>query len=207
MEYFDDQDWIKEKYGQRYCNSGGAEGADTIWEEECIANGIPVIAWSFPGHDTKSINKKVLTAEHLREGFEHIKIANATLKRNTYNLKPYVRNLLARNWFQVKNSDAVFAVGVIQKQNWKIVNGGTGWAVQMAIDNKIPVYVFDQESGYWYQYGTAVDKDGNETGGHFLTNMYSEFLPELTDRFAGIGTRDINEKGINAIKNIFKKKG
>jgi hypothetical protein len=24
-----------------------------------------------------------------------------------------------------------------------IVNGGTGWAVQMAIDNDIPVFVFD----------------------------------------------------------------
>jgi len=36
-------------------------------------------------------------------------------------------NLLARDWIQVKYSDAVFAVSTLQSD--KTVNGGTGWAV------------------------------------------------------------------------------
>lgn len=42
---------------------------------------------------------------------------------------------------QVKNSDAVFAIGHLVRG---IVDGGTGWAVQMAIDDGKPVYVYDQ---------------------------------------------------------------
>nr|DAR97123.1 MAG TPA: YspA [Caudoviricetes sp.] len=35
-------------------------------------------------------------------------------------------NLLSRNYAQVKNADAIFAVGQL---NNGIVDGGTGWAV------------------------------------------------------------------------------
>ena len=41
--------------------------------------------------------------------------------------------LLRKNWQQVKHSDAIFAVSTIANDD--TVNGGTGWAVQMAIDN------------------------------------------------------------------------
>ena len=29
-------------------------------------------------------------------------------------------------------------------------------------------------------------------------------MPKLTEKFAGIGTREINDNGIQAIKNLFK---
>lgn len=204
MEYFDDTNWIVEKYGQKFCNSGGAVGADTVFEEECIKKGIPVLAWGFQGHKTNSKNVKILTKDELAEGWEHVKIANESLKRNIYNLSPYVRNLLARNWFQVKNSDTIFAVGNLTN-SFSQVNGGTGWAVQMGIDNKKRVYVFDQ-NGYnpcWFQDTEVKDVDGNVLFKRFITSKDSEFLPVLTDRFAGIGTREINEHGILAIKKLF----
>lgn len=190
MEYFDDIEWIEEKYGQRFCNSGGAAGADTVFEEECTKKGIPVIAWSFAGHNTKSPNKKVLSKEELKEGLEHIEIANKSLKRNIYNLSPYVKNLLARNWFQVKNSKTIYAVGTLE-DDMKKVRGGTGWAVQCGIDNKKPIYVFDQDKNIWFQWI-----------GERYQFIQIDFVPKLLDRFAGIGTREINENGINAIKKL-----
>ncbi len=207
MEYFDNPNWIEEKYGQTFCNSGGAPGSDTVFEEECIKKGIPVIAWSFPAHNIKSPNKKNLTKEELDEGWEHVIIANKTLKRNIYNLSPYVRNLLSRNWFQVKNSDAVFAIGEFDngpnKNNFTTVKGGTGWAIEEAINNNIPVYFFDQIKGLWFNDGIIRDVETGIEWTRFMTNKDSELKPKLTPRFAGIGTREINEVGIMAIKKLF----
>jgi hypothetical protein len=175
------------------CNTGGAIGSDEVFSEMCTKKGIDVIAWSFPGHNTKSKKRINLTQEQLDEGFEHVKIANKTLKRNIYNLSSYVKKLLSRNWFQVKSSDAIYAIGTIQ-ENMKTISGGTGWAVMQGIDNNKIVYIFDQNKNSWFQY--------NYKNGIF--EKY-EGIPELTKRFAGIGTRDINENGIKAIKELIER--
>lgn len=60
----------------------------------------------------------------------------------------------------------------------------------MAIDVNKPVYVFDQERNKWY---TNVDKDWIEIG-----------TPTLTPNFAGIGTRNINQNGIEAIRDVYE---
>jgi len=133
------------------CNTGGADGADTIFENESIKYGISVISWSFYGHRIKSNNKIILNDEQLLEGWEKVKISNKSLKRNIFRLSPYVKNLLSRNWYQVKNSDVIYAIASIQ-DNMKIVDGGTGWAVQMAIDNNKEIYVFDQYRCFWYKF-------------------------------------------------------
>lgn len=174
------------------CNSGGAVGSDITFELEGEKYGVTTIAFSFEGHNTKSKNQKILTQEELDEGFEHIKIANKTLKRNVYGLKPYVKNLLSRNWFQVKNSEAIFAVGHLDGDNK--VFSGTGWAISCGIDNKKPVYVFDQDKNKWFKFSYVFNKF-----------VEIDYIPELTEKFAGIGTRDINENGIKAIKELYKK--
>jgi hypothetical protein len=60
----------------------------------------------------------------------------------------------------------------------------------MAIDVNKPVYVFDQERNKWY---TNIDKDWVEIG-----------TPTLTPNFAGIGTRNINQNGIKAIRDVYE---
>lgn len=178
---------IKEKI----CNTGGAHGADTIFENECIKHNIKVISWSFKEHNIKSLNRRILSKEELDEGFENVKKANETLKRNIYGMNIYIRNLLSRNWFQVKYSNAIYAISAIQN-NMKIVHGGTGWACQQAIDNNKEIYVFDQFKNNWYKYNYT-----NE-----IFEVYKD-KPILLDAFAGIGTREINENGIKAIKELF----
>jgi len=173
------------------CFSGGATGSDTIWEFESIKKGFKVVSYSFEGHNTKSRNKVILTSKELEEGFKHIVITNQRLNRNLNNISKYVKNLISRDWFQVNSSDAVFAIGILDNNG--NVKGGTGWAVSCAIDNKKPVYLFEQNDNQWYYYD-------------YNTNYFQiyENIPKLTEKFAGIGTREINKNGISAIINIFK---
>jgi hypothetical protein len=179
------------------CHSGGCPGADMTWKNECDKYGIKTISYSFYNHVQQGKNRVILSVKELDEGFEHVKIASVGLKRNPNCQYPYVRNLLCRNWFQVKNSDAVYAVGKFEDSGR--VSGGTGWAVQMAIDNKKPVYFFDQtplkydlsSPKYWMYFDYSV-------------NIFipMTICPKITKNFAGVGTRDINGHGKFAIQLI-----
>jgi hypothetical protein len=171
-------------------HSGGCPGADMMWENEGYRYGVETIAYSFQGHHHDSKNPKVLSYEELKEGFEHVLIANKAVKRHPQGQAPYIKNLLARNWYQVKNADMVFAVGMFDKNG---VSGGTGWAVQMAIDNNIPIYFFDQGDNQWYYFKWGMD------AGFHLCN----YIPTLTQNFAGIGTRKLSIEGQRAIIQVY----
>lgn len=177
------------------CHSGGCPGSDMMWETEGLKYGIKTISYSFRNHVQEGKFPKILTLQELAEGWEHVKIADRTLRKNVINLdSPYMRNLLCRNWFQVKNSDAIFAITTKFLTN-ETVDGGTGWAVQMAIDCDKPTFVFlqGQTGGGWFRYKPI-------TG---FECMYGE-KPKLTENFAGIGTRELNDYGRMAIRNILK---
>jgi hypothetical protein len=188
------------------CHSGGCPGADMTWETEGNYYGVKTIAYSFGGHKQEGKNRVILSTEELNEGFKNVLIANKTMKRYPQGQARYIQNLLARNWFQVKNAEAVFAIGMFSKLRPEEsvvtrVDGGTGWAVQMAIDNKKPVYVFDQTPPKcsfdspmpWAYFDYKVN--------HFVP---MDTIPKLTENFAGVGTREINENGITAIQTILK---
>jgi hypothetical protein len=175
------------------CHSGGCPGADMEWENQGLQYGIKTIAYSFYNHFQEGKNQKILTVDELKEGWENVLIANETLKRYPQGQSQYVKNLLSRNWFQVKNSDAIFAIAKSVKGT--VVEGGTGWAVQMAIDCDKPVFVFLQGSigGSWFRYMPIV---GFEC-------LWGE-IPKLPQNFAGIGTRELQDSGKEAIKRILE---
>jgi hypothetical protein len=114
-------------------------------------------------------------------------------------------NLLARNWAQVKYSKQIFAIGTIikpgnknskgyyNKGKYDIVDGGTGYAVMMGINNGREVFVFDQLKDKWFRW--------SYTSMSFIE--LSE-TPKITEQdFAGIGTREIQSNGIQAIINLY----
>jgi len=184
-----------------YNFSGGAIGADTGWEIIGKKYNVQTISFSFVEHRSLSPNRKILTDEELHEGWEMVLISSIKMGKYLEKCSQYVRKLLSRNWFQVKNADAIFAIGIIlkpgekgkkytNKTNIDIVDGGTGYAVMMGIESNKSVYVFDQEKNHWFKWN----------------NGFIEIdEPILTQKFAGIGTRELNENGINAIKSIYKK--
>jgi hypothetical protein len=174
------------------CHSGGCPGSDMAWELVGKEYGVKTIAYSFDDHIQYGENQKILNIDELGEGWLHVVCANEKMKRRPDKQSQYVKFLLCRNWFQVKNSESVFAIGMFIDN--KRVKGGTGWAVQMAIDNKKPVYVFDQVNKKWNTF-------------NYETEVFDviDYILKLTENFAGIGTREITNDGLEAIHTIFKK--
>lgn len=182
---------------KKYVNhSGGCDGSDLEWENNGNPYGVHSIAYSYYGHHQKGEHPYIMTTEELLEGWEHIKVAAQSLKRplNFVEHNPYVRNLLCRNWFQVKHSESVFAIGMFDGKNHTRVKGGTGWAVQMAIDSKKTIYFFNQPTNEWYIYFPLEKK---------FINYYA--IPILPENFAGIGTRSITAFGVKAIQDVYSK--
>jgi hypothetical protein len=118
---------------------------------------------------------------------------------------------IIRNWMQVKNADAIYALGTIKQPGENasdkagetriaavpIVKGGTGYAVQMAINEGKPVYVFDGTKEGWYTYDYKVK------------NFVPTETPKLTKNFAGIGSRtlateEVINKSLQAIRDVYE---
>lgn len=178
---------LEEKEESTFVNhSGGAKGSDTVWGEVGSEFGVTSKHYYAEGQRTPSGNTP-LTKEQLAEADKHLTKANSKLNRRFPTSNDYANNLLRRNWFQVKNADTVYAIGHISDNG--TVDGGTGWAVQMAIDNNKDVYVFDQQRLTWY-------RNRNKQWSEVTT-------PKLTPNFAGIGTREITREGIQAIRNVY----
>lgn len=182
-------------------HSGGAEGSDMAWETAGLSYGVKTIAYSFPGHKQYGANPYIMTKDELEEGNQAYLTASETLGRaiRTMAFNPqrnnYVHNLICRNWFQVKHAEAVFAIGTLVRGKEHLVNGGTGWAVQMAIDNNKPVYLFEQNEKMWMRFYYE--------SRHF---DISQYYPTITVKnFAGIGTRAITDDGLQAILNVYEK--
>jgi hypothetical protein len=134
--------------------SGGAVGADLQWGMCAGKAGHQVIHWSFDGHRTDAPAQEVVRIPHdlLILADEHLEIANKTLKRRLSYDKPWIINLLRRNYYQVGNSQSVYAVSTIKKG---MVEGGTAWAVQMYLDlhkDKPECFVFCQDANNWYSH-------------------------------------------------------
>ena len=178
---------------QQFVNhSGGAKGSDSVWGQIGEKYGVISNHYYAEGEKTPSGNI-ALNKEQLSEADNHLIEANKRLNRKFPASSNYVNNLLRRNWYQVKNSDAVFAIGKLNDSTKSIVDGGTGWAVQMAIDNNKPVYLFNQLENKWMMWDSSSNR--------WLDTQ----TPTLTTNFAGIGTREITDAGIKAIEAVYKK--
>lgn len=184
------------------CHSGGAQGSDTYWENIGESYGVKTKAYSYKTNYHISKNKVEISDEDYKDGIDEINKANKVLGR--YGINKYM-NLLARNWSQVKYSSQIFAIGYIvepggktpkgyySKSKFQSVDGGTGYAVQMGVNNKKDIYVFDQVSKNWFRWSYST-----------MTFIKLEKTPVITSQnFAGIGTREITQDGIQAIKDVY----
>lgn len=181
------------KHAEQYtCHSGGAEGADAYFEFFSERFRVKTVAYSYKTRFHRSVNKYELTEEEFNEGRSRVLQVNEILKRS--NIQRYL-NLLARNWHQVKNADEIFAIVPINLNNngFKI-KGGSAWAVQMAVNAGKNIFVYDQEQLLWFYWDKVV-----------LAFKPLKGEPRIsTLNFAGIGTRNINLFGIEAIEQLYK---
>lgn len=186
------------------CHSGGASGSDTFFEEIGSKYGVNTKAYSYKTNYHTTDNKVEISDSDYEEGVKEINKANRSLNR--YGINKYM-NLLARNWAQVKYSDEIFAIGSIlepgkkgskgfyNKSNLQVVEGGTGYCIQMSINNYRKIYVFDQNKDKWFRWS-------------YISSKFElcKTLPIISsENFAGVGTREIKENGIKAIEDLYKR--
>jgi hypothetical protein len=179
------------------CISGAAEGADIAWGEFAKANGHSVIHWSFKGHKP-SITEDVyyLTDDQLFESNTALVNANLSLKRKYPTNSKHVDKLLQRDYWQVIRSDSVYIVSwFVNDSSLMKIHGGSAWAAQIFLNRcnleniKPNIYLFEQNVSKWYSW----DNEWNY--------VLSPPIPSGT--YAGIGTRDLNLPGLEAIRAAY----
>ena len=179
--------------------SGGAQGADLKWDEIGHKYGFNRHIHFRPAdYDKRSEEKKKIME------LAYVKALDI-LKRKFYPANTYVGKLMRRSYLQAANADAIYATsdilhpgardrgGYICNADRTIVAGGTGYAVEFGIALEKDVYVYDQFQDQWYIWNFTL-KDFNKCD-----------TPVLTKRYAGIGTRELNRFGIQAIEDVYIK--
>lgn len=169
--------------------SGGAKGTECAFGEFAEEWGLTEINYSFAGRPTARNRGVVeLQDEELKQG----EVSSAYLEtqlRRQFPRTPQFRKMLHTIWHQVATSGQVFVVGVILED--ATVNGGTGWAAELAKHLGKPVHVFDQEKRRWFTWNQGRWAD--------------EAAPRISrTRFTGTGTRFLSDDGRAAIRSLFE---
>lgn len=195
-------------------------GADLLFAREAVNAGMRVTMWTFHGHNRPKLPLhvviRVLSPQGIVEADSAIRIAGSRLGR-TAKFKPYTENLLRRNFAITRDATTLYAVGTIaapppgKETNPLSVNvsGGTGWSCQMFADKYIedmsvgskiilPMFLFDQGQAAWYQCFASRDTTCTQ-----LTWQKLTLLCKPSGVFAGVGTRQLNDAGRNAIIGLF----
>lgn len=184
---------------QKIMHSGGAQGADAIFGACARAVGHRVIHHSFEDHSNRVPKSEVLT--HTQHDLEEATLATvlaAQILQRSLGKDQYVKKLLLRNSLIVEKAQVLFAVGRIED---KEILGGTAWGVAVACEASIPSYVFDMNTNQWFYY--IIDDWGRYK--RLMGSPANENAVMLGNErnYAGIGSRDMTEEGISAIKRLY----
>lgn len=159
--------------------SGGAKGADTMWEVMAKEYSLKTRAFL-----TTDISE--LSPEDYKEiDSQYQEVINKLHLNRAQN--DYVLKLLQRSMLQANNADSIFSMAPVNP-DLKGVSGGTNYAIQRGIILKKPIYNFDFVSQKWYNYDYNKDQ-------------FVEFnhIPLLSYNAALIGSRELEKPQYNLI--------
>jgi len=183
------------------CGSGF--GVDNVAEETAKDYGMQMEIMKLPQHSRGSCNSPA-TVELMRTADEAIQNAAVTLKRKVPS-HFYTFSILQRNYHVVKKAHTLFAFGHIHP-NRKEVRGGTGWTIQLALDQAKDVFVFDEDKRKWYSAERKYDVDPVTN----LLKIRTEFipwgsteLPTLHQSSAVVGSQLIDQDTQKEVKDLF----
>ena len=203
-------------------HSGGAKGIDTVGK----------IAGENVGHNqnhyyvekNKTPQGNVsITEQEAKKADPKLRKANSTLGRKFPTKNNYVNNLLRRNFSQVDNAEAVFAIATFAKgsnmEKIAVVSSllQTGFADRMAMDQESEVSqleIVTQEAGIYgpaFKTKTVVDEDGNISVAELsvgeeegLLSIYNlQYLGEKPDKGTGKNLSGLSRKGRPKAKVLF----
>lgn len=148
------------------CATGGAAGADAVWTACAAHAGHVVFQMSFRDHrvctdaampsaDRRRVKRVVLSPDELAEAEEMVAGAAKRLQRGgrMSSWSKYTRNLILRNWWQVRNAYAAYAVGTRARSGRDdsvCVDGGTAWACQMFVDRWCAAQRAEKPGKQWW---------------------------------------------------------
>lgn len=164
------------------CYSGGASGSDRFFGIWASKNNHEVLHYGFKGHKYKGhdiLNNVIVPSELLNSDLVKNALIKANIKLQRNVPAPgYVYNLLARNSYQILNTERVYCM--VEEVNKDTVSGGTGWAVQMYIDStETPeIYAYSVGTGFCFEYDNKLKR--------FIKVLN---VPKPYGRWTGIGTR------------------
>ena len=198
--------------------TGGATGADTLAEECAKELGMNVKLHLTPHHH-RALNDKITPLSHnqLNKRDYFVVRASQRLNRRPTN-NPFVRDLLARNWFIVHDCDVLFAYAKFEDDSLTSVEGGTGLTVQMCVDHNRDypdlwkeVYVFDESRQKWYELERQDMRDPDEEDATMSETLgplaFRERVsaPILYKRSGVVGSRTLGALGRFTMKQHFNR--
>jgi hypothetical protein len=191
-------------YSGGQLNGSITEGGDTAWHEIGKEFGVENHTFYKP-QDYNALDantKAMLDAQY--------KVVVNFLGRGLIASSTIAGQLVRRDMMQANSADAIFGVteliapgvkgkkGYVNRKNYIVPEGGTAYAVARGVISKKPTYVFNQSSAY-----------GVEIGWYKADSVAQNFVkidtPVLTKNYAGVGTRELNEIGVQAIRDVYEK--
>ena len=184
--------------------TGGAKGTDELAEQMAKQFGMQVEVLVPPNHpraqyvSPSTIEVLVLANPHLHQA------AHKLCRRVPSHF--YTLQLLQRNYQIAKKAHTIYAFGILEKDAMR-VKGGTGWTVQLALDQGKEVYLFDIPSQTWYRsehhYYVNNDSATLVTGSKFLP--WGPKPPTLHQSSSLVGSRDLGNKTREEIQALFNR--
>ena len=184
--------------------TGGAKGTDELVEQMAKQFGMQVEVLVPPNHPRAQFIT-LSTVEVLMLANPHLHQAAHKLgKRMPSHF--YTLQLLQRNYQIAKKAHTLYAFGILEKDG-KCVKGGTGWTVQLAMDQGKQVYLFDIPSQSWYRSDHYYQVDGESTtlvaGSQFVP--WGPKGPTLHQSTAVVGSQDSDNKTREEIQALFNR--
>jgi len=203
-------------------HSGGAKGIDTVGKIAGENVGHKQNHYYVEKNKTPQGNVSI-TEQEAKKADPKLRKANSTLGRKFPTKNNYVNNLLRRNFSQVDNAEAVFAIATFAKgsnmEKIAVVSSllQTGFADRMAMDQESEVSqleIVTQEAGIYgpaFKTKTVVDEDGNISVAELsvgeeegLLSIYNlQYLGEKPDKGTGKNLSGLSRKGRPKAKVLF----
>jgi len=184
--------------------TGGAKGTDELVELMAKQFGMQVEVLVPPNHPRaqfitpSTVEVLMLANPHLHQAAQKLGKRMPT--------PFYTLQLLQHNYQIAKKAHTIYAFGILEKDG-KRVKGGTGWTVQLAMDQGKQVYLFDIPSQSWYRSDHYYQVDSEST----TLVAGSQFLPwgpkglTLHQSSAVVGSRDLDNQTREEIQALFNR--
>ena len=127
--------------------TGGAEGVNALAEELARRYDMSVCIIIRPTHSC-AVRITPLTESMLHKGLQHVLRTNKTLQCFLPN-NVLKTGLLQRNYWVARDTNLMLAFEHFDTTKPHMLQGGTGWSVQMALEQQKPVCVYTNQ---WYQF-------------------------------------------------------